>query len=311
MNGISYVVTIYNKADFIPAMIEGLKRQTGDFAREFIFVDDGSSDNSLEILESLTHDWPDRKIICQDNAGPSVATNVGAAGARYKWLKFVDGDDVIAPWTSEKMIQACESYDLDALYSIPDVDKRQFHLYPDGILDLPSPGQMDIEPLAEPMALAMRSGLYGMTNIIVRREAFEAVGGCDTGVFVQEFSLPLRLARKHKIGLTRTFLNVAPKEAEGRVSGIPVQILYDITLSQKNFLEQNRDIPFRQKHFLARRAIGRGWKWMRRQNGKSLFSSRFALYVWAQLRLPVPASLAMRMALEAFDDVPGIRRVSG
>ncbi len=161
------------------------------------------------------------------------------------------------------------------------------------------------------MALAMRSGLYGMTNIIVRRKAFEAVGGCDAGVFVQEFSLPLRLARRHKIGVTRTFLNVAPKEVEGRVSGIPVQILHDITLTQRNFLKQNSDIPFRQKHFLVRRAIGRGWKLVRRKNGKSLFSWQFVLYVWAQLRLPVPASLAMRMALDSFSGIPGIRRVQG
>ncbi len=144
MNGISYVVTVYNKADFIPAMIDGLTRQTGEFDREFIFVDDGSSDGSLEILERLTKDWPDRKIIHQDNAGPSVATNVGAAAARYKWLKFIDGDDVIAPWASEKMMQTAESYGLDALYSIPDVNKDNSHLYPSGIFDLPSPGQIDV-----------------------------------------------------------------------------------------------------------------------------------------------------------------------
>ncbi len=50
MAGVSYVVTVYNKAPYLPAMLDALAGQAGDFERQFIFVDDGSTDGSLDIL---------------------------------------------------------------------------------------------------------------------------------------------------------------------------------------------------------------------------------------------------------------------
>ena len=53
MNGVSYIVTVYNKASFLPATIAALAAQQGDFEREFIFVDDGSTDGSIDQLRQL------------------------------------------------------------------------------------------------------------------------------------------------------------------------------------------------------------------------------------------------------------------
>lgn len=50
MIDISYVITVYNKAPFLEAMLLSLGNQSGDFSREFIFVDDGSTDKSVEII---------------------------------------------------------------------------------------------------------------------------------------------------------------------------------------------------------------------------------------------------------------------
>ena len=52
MTRVSYVVTVYNKAPYLPFLLDGLARQQGGFAREFVFVDDGSSDGSLEALNA-------------------------------------------------------------------------------------------------------------------------------------------------------------------------------------------------------------------------------------------------------------------
>ena len=48
VSGVSFIVTVYDKAAHLPRIIESLARQTGSFPREFIFVDDGSSDDSVE-----------------------------------------------------------------------------------------------------------------------------------------------------------------------------------------------------------------------------------------------------------------------
>ena len=50
VTSVSYVVTIYNKTAALPFLVAGLAAQEGDFEREFIFVDDGSTDGSVPLL---------------------------------------------------------------------------------------------------------------------------------------------------------------------------------------------------------------------------------------------------------------------
>ena len=50
---VSYVATLFNKRAFLPYVIAGLAAQTGDFDRQYIFVDDGSSDDTVDVLRDL------------------------------------------------------------------------------------------------------------------------------------------------------------------------------------------------------------------------------------------------------------------
>ena len=81
-NGVSFVIPVFNKRPFLPQVIAGLKAQRGDFAREFIFIDDGSTDGSGETLRGFRR-RRDARILRQANAGPSVATNRGLREARF------------------------------------------------------------------------------------------------------------------------------------------------------------------------------------------------------------------------------------
>src|SRR5205807_8657711 len=126
--GVSYLVTVYNKRPFLPAMIAGLAAQRGDFAREFIFVDDGSTDGSAVMLDGLTTGWPGVRILQQPNRGPSVATNRAIAAASLPLLKLVDGDDVLLPDATLLLLellrhfpQAVAAYGRMEGYGSPDV----------------------------------------------------------------------------------------------------------------------------------------------------------------------------------------------
>ena len=103
-NGISFLVTIYNKEKYIPAMLNSLKSQKGNFHREYVIVDDGSQDNSLAVTKRITEKWKNTKIITKKNTGPSKATNIGAKYCTQKYIKIVDADDVLSPFASEVLI---------------------------------------------------------------------------------------------------------------------------------------------------------------------------------------------------------------
>jgi len=309
MNGISYITTIYNKKPFLAATIKGLRAQIDGYPKEFIFVDDGSTDGSMELVKRQTKDWPNTKYINQANAGPSTASNAGAAAAQYEWLKFVDGDDVLTPWIGKLMLDKALEAQVDILYAFDPEKTYKPNLYPENILKLEQPKNVKAEIFENNIRLVFRYGLYGMSNVIVRRNAYLDVGGCDSKVFVQEHSLSLRLYNNYRTATVNVISHAYPAVAEGRVSGNIGQLLYDQTLAQNNFMLENAQVALADRQYALRRAIGRGWKWAHRECGKSVFSKIFLFYILAQMRVPLPERYVFRIALDAFEDTKNIRRL--
>ena len=93
---ISAVLTVYNKAPFLPDTIRSLRRQTEDETEiEYIFADDASSDDSVGVIRTLMADAPHARVIENaDNRGPSVRLNQAAAAAAGAYLYLLDGDDI-------------------------------------------------------------------------------------------------------------------------------------------------------------------------------------------------------------------------
>jgi len=87
----SVVIPLYNKAHTIERALKSVLSQTfQDF--EIIIVNDGSTDNGVELVKKLTND--NRiKVIDQENQGVSVARNKGVVESKYDYIAFLDGDD--------------------------------------------------------------------------------------------------------------------------------------------------------------------------------------------------------------------------
>lgn len=90
---ISFVIPAYNVAAYIKSCIESIfALDMRGHTFEVIVVDDGSSDDTANVLQKCMEEYP-LKIITQDNGGLSVARNVGMSYANGKYIAFVDADD--------------------------------------------------------------------------------------------------------------------------------------------------------------------------------------------------------------------------
>ena len=89
---VSIIVPVYNPGKFIYQCIDSLLNQTLKEC-EFIFVNDGSTDNSLSILKSYQEKDTRIKIIDQTNSGSSIAKNNGIKVATGEYIGFSDSDD--------------------------------------------------------------------------------------------------------------------------------------------------------------------------------------------------------------------------
>lgn len=91
MVSISVIIPIFNMGQYIGNAIESLIKQSLKNL-EIICIDDGSTDNSLEVLK--TYDYlPNIKIISIENSGSGVARNIGISNATGKYVCFLDADD--------------------------------------------------------------------------------------------------------------------------------------------------------------------------------------------------------------------------
>ena len=104
---VTVVVPVYNAEKYLHECVESLLKQTLREV-EFIFVDDGSQDNSVSVLEDYKARDKRIKIFHQQNLFAGVARNNGFSHASGKYVIFLDSDDFFEPCMLEKAYLAAE-----------------------------------------------------------------------------------------------------------------------------------------------------------------------------------------------------------
>jgi glycosyltransferase involved in cell wall biosynthesis len=102
---VSVIVPTYNRAYCICRTIDSVLHQSHQ-NWEVVVVDDGSKDNTAELIASTYGDEPRVRYLHQANAGVTAARNTGINEARGNYLAFLDSDDVWRPWKLEVQL-AC------------------------------------------------------------------------------------------------------------------------------------------------------------------------------------------------------------
>ncbi|MCQ2436800.1 MAG: glycosyltransferase [Clostridia bacterium] len=102
---ISVIIPVYNMEDSIAAAVGSVCSQTYKDL-EVIVVNDGSTDKTAAVLESLAADDDRIRIIHQQNGGVSNARNTGLAAATGEYISWLDGDDRMLPTAMETLMTA-------------------------------------------------------------------------------------------------------------------------------------------------------------------------------------------------------------
>lgn len=98
---LSIIIPVYNVELFVEKCIRSCETQDiNKDEYEIIVVNDGSTDNSLNIVNDLARRFPNIRVFSQSNAGLSAARNKGIQNARGDYIMFVDSDD----WIAEKCL---------------------------------------------------------------------------------------------------------------------------------------------------------------------------------------------------------------
>jgi glycosyltransferase involved in cell wall biosynthesis len=188
MPTISVIVPAYNSQDTILETIASVQAQTfTDF--ELIVVNDGSSDRTLELLQTIRD--PRVKVVSYENGGVSVARNRGISLATGEYLALIDADDL---WTADKLelqLAALQQHPVAGVaYSWTCFIDRQAKFF-----RVDRPLHFTGNVYAE---LLKTNFLLSGSNPLIRKEALASVGNFDpTLTHAEEWDLYLRLAAKY------------------------------------------------------------------------------------------------------------------
>jgi len=294
MTGVSFVVTVYNKASFLPAVLDAIFRQEGDFAREHIFIDDGSRDDSVAVMEQLCANRADVRIIRQANAGPANATNAAVRAASMHWLKIVDGDDVLAPHATRLLIDAARQTGARFALGRNMSFQNPNHVVFPAAHERPSICRYNL------FAECLKNVPCNLSPTLMERALYWEAGGCDERLFIQDFSLLLRLSWREMPAFLDRTVSASSDVPGSRLTDNQRLMLRETNQAMTYFLAETSGLPLAIRHKAVERAFGRAWKWQHRKMGASIISRWFWLYALAKLGPPGLVSPYLTSTFDAF-----------
>ena len=111
---VSIIIPVYNVESYLAECLDSACNQTLKNI-EIICINDGSTDNSLNILQEYEKRDNRISIISQDNRGASRARNIGIQHAKGKYIYFLDSDDYLAHDALEMLVNTMETGNLELL----------------------------------------------------------------------------------------------------------------------------------------------------------------------------------------------------
>ena len=191
--GVSVVIPAYNYGRFVSRAVDSVLSQTFP-NREVIVVDDGSTDNTAEIIAK----YGDRvRYVYQKNAGLSAARNTGIREARFEYVAFLDADDEWLPNMLERAIQTFS--DLPGDFGVVACAIQPFT------------GEREILPFKPPAETRSREitsrdillkTRFAPSTVVAKRKVFDDCGNFDTTLRSSEDrDMWIRVSARHRIYL--------------------------------------------------------------------------------------------------------------
>jgi glycosyltransferase involved in cell wall biosynthesis len=198
MSRVDVVIPAYNAAAFIEDALASVAAQ-GDCVARVIVVDDGSTDDTVGIVEAFGRRHPELPLAClrQPNAGPSAARNRGLAQVQAEFVAMLDADDI---WAPQKLRLQLDAFDHPRFPQLGVVYCGYGLISPSGEPQ-PNPGfRLDPTVRGNIAERLLEANLVAgsASAVLVRRTCLEHVGTFDERlVCAEDWDLWLRIAQHY------------------------------------------------------------------------------------------------------------------
>ncbi len=206
---VSVIIPTYNRAQRLGKAIDSVLAQSHqDF--ELIVVDDGSEDNTDELIENYNSDIV---YIRQENSGAAAARNRGIEKARYNLLAFLDSDDWFAENKLKTQIQAMNRNPSCLISHTNEIWYRNGQILNQKLKHRKSSGDI--------FAQSLELCAVGMSTIMIHKEIFDRYGFFDEGYpCCEDYEFWLRISAEEKFLLVEESLTLKDGGRDDQLSTI-------------------------------------------------------------------------------------------
>lgn len=183
---VSVIVAAYNAEKYLAETLDSLTHQTLD-DYEIIVINDGSTDNTQQILETYQENYSNLKLINKENAGPSSARNTGLDIAAGEYIYFFDADDILVPNALECLYNRAIEQEADLVIAKYDTFDQYKTYNINNINRLVSLETIDKYHLEILWTFSLWNKLYKKSLIDQYNFRFPPISYTEDGAFVMEF----------------------------------------------------------------------------------------------------------------------------
>lgn len=240
---VSVIIPAYNAAKTLLETIHSVQQQTCSDI-ELIVINDGSTDNTLEILAAI--DDPRLKVFSYENGGLPVARNRGIERATGKYLSFIDADDLWTPNKLEAQLAALEQHpEAGVAYSwTAFIDENSNFLY----AWEPIYYQGNVYP-----DLLIENFISSGSNILVKRQIVDAAGQFDPSLkSAEDWDYYVRLAALCPFALVPEYQISYRRSSQSMTSKIDVMEANALRVIDRNFKAAPPELQPLKQQSLAR-----------------------------------------------------------
>jgi glycosyltransferase involved in cell wall biosynthesis len=243
---VSIVMPCFNAAGHLARSVGSVLAQ-GMADWELVVVDDGSTDDSLQVLESLAQQDERIRLVRQPNAGAAAARNRGLAASKGRFTAFLDSDDTWDPAFLGEMTGALEA---DPRAGIAYCGWQNIGL--GGGRDKPYvPPDYEAGDKAEAL---LRCCPWPIHGALLRTELIRNTGGFDESLSTSEdFDLWLRLGTVHRLMRVPRVLAFYHHHGNGQITGNKAKVALNHWRAQQEYLVANPAVASRLGRPLIRK----------------------------------------------------------
>jgi len=206
MSTVTYLILLHNNEQDLPQLVDSIKNIECSFRKEYIIVDDASTDKTQSVAQKLFASLPRVTIISNNTySGPSCSIKNVMNLIQGEYVHFVFGGHLVEPFATMKLINACLTLGAELAFglhgTINALSNKCKNAYDTGdtvLIEVP------IKAVLDNKIQDIRT--IGYSGTVMTHRLLTKISGADTSIFLHNMSLVLRAGKYSKFSAVKETL---------------------------------------------------------------------------------------------------------